>query len=72
LDQNNIEKGWGGGLFVPFCLKGIVVMHKCLETGGTVSTLLSEVVAPVSGHQCRVVLGSAPVISHFLNPGRFS
>ena len=47
-------------------------MHKCLETGETVSTVLSEVVAPVSGHQYWVVLGSGPVISHFLNPGRFS
>ena len=47
-------------------------MHKCLETGETVETVLSEVVAPVSGYQCWIVLGSAPVISHFLNPGRFS
>ena len=33
-------------------------MHKCLETGGTVSTVLSEVVAPVSGHQGAINAGS--------------
>ena len=61
LDQNNIEKGWGGGLFVPFCLKGIVVMHKCLETGGIVSTC--SLVRGCSSHERPSMLGRSWISS---------